>query len=84
MKNHFRLIFLLLIVVVSLGCKSSQNPKNYSDSLIVLPGALNISYDKISETPPAGAGGIFNVTSKLGGLRPSRCIPRQKSGVLCG
>jgi len=39
---------------------------------------------KESETPPAGAGGIFNVTSKLGGLQPSRYISRQESGVLGG
>jgi len=38
----------------------------------------------ISETPPAGAGGIFNVTSKFGGLQPSRYISRQEFGVLCG
>jgi hypothetical protein len=43
-----------------------------------------IFYLLLSETPPAGAGGIFNVTSKLGGLQPSRYISRQESGVLCG
>jgi hypothetical protein len=38
----------------------------------------------MSETPPAGAGGFFKDTSKLGVLRTSRCISRQESGALCG
>jgi len=37
-----------------------------------------------TETTPAGAGCIFNITSKLGGIQPSRYIFRQESGVLCG
>ena len=45
---------------------------------------IGITIDKTSEAPPARAGGIFNVTSKLGGLQPSRYISRQESGVLCG
>ncbi len=46
-----RLIFLLLLVIF-FGCqtKPSQNPKNYSDSLIILSGASNISYAKIDST----------------------------------
>jgi hypothetical protein len=52
MKKHSRLVFLLLAIVVFIGCqtKSSQNPKDYSDSLIVLPGASNISYGKVNNT----------------------------------
>jgi len=37
-----------------------------------------------TETTPAGAGCIFNITSKLGGIQPSRYISRQEPGVLCG
>jgi hypothetical protein len=50
MINYLRLVFVLLIAVVLLDCqtKSSQNPKDHSDSLIVLPGASNISYAKVN------------------------------------
>ena len=50
MIKYSRLIFLLLMVAVSFGCKSSQNPKDYSDSLVVLPGARNINYGKVNKT----------------------------------
>ncbi len=52
MSHNTRLIFIVLIVVTLLGCqtKSIQDPKNYSDSLIVLSGATNINYAKVNKT----------------------------------
>jgi len=52
MKNKSYLIFLLLSVVIFFGCqtKSSQNPKDYSDSLVLLPTAANIYYGKVNNT----------------------------------
>ncbi len=51
MKTFSRLIFLFLpVILFSCQAKSSQNPKDYSESLIVLPGASSISYEKVKNT----------------------------------
>jgi hypothetical protein len=50
MKTFSRIIFLFLLVILfSCQAKSSQNPKDYSDSLLVLPGATNILYAKANQ-----------------------------------
>ncbi len=50
-KSSFYIsVALLLVVLYGCHAKSSQNPKGYSDSLIVLSGASNISYAKIGNT----------------------------------
>jgi hypothetical protein len=50
-KRIFNISVALLLVVL-FGChtKSSQNPKDYSDSLLVLSGASDISYAKVGNT----------------------------------
>lgn len=52
MKLNLSAISFLLIAFVCSGCKtqSSQNPKDYSDSLVVLSGAININYGKVNRT----------------------------------
>jgi hypothetical protein len=51
MKKLFCLSALLLIAFFC-GCqaKPSQNPKDYSSSLIVLPGASSINYARVNKT----------------------------------
>jgi hypothetical protein len=50
MRKHCLLLLILLLAAVSLGCKSSQNPKDYSDSLVVISGAKNVNYGKVNKT----------------------------------
>jgi hypothetical protein len=49
-KNIFFTSVLLAVIISGCQTKASQDPKNYSGSLIVLPGALNINYAKVNNT----------------------------------
>ncbi len=50
MKKLSFSLALLAILISSCQTKANQDPKNYSESLIVLAGATNISYAKVDNT----------------------------------
>lgn len=51
MKGYSQYIFILTVILF-VGCqnKSSQNPKDYSDSLIIYPDATNVFHAKVNQT----------------------------------
>ena len=50
MKNLSFSLALLAVLVSGCQTKANQDPKNYSESLIVLSGATNINYAKVNNT----------------------------------
>lgn len=51
MRSNFKIaLLLIMIIVASCQSKPSQNPKDYSDSLLVLNNATNIFYAKVNQT----------------------------------
>jgi hypothetical protein len=51
MKSHSQYLSIpILILFVGCQNKSSQNPREYSDALIVYPGATNIYYAKVNQS----------------------------------
>lgn len=49
-KLFFSIALLLVVIIYGCQTKSSQDPKKYSESLIILSGATNIDYAKVNKT----------------------------------
>ena len=49
MRKIFTLLFMV-VMVLSCSTKSSQSPSDFSNSLTILSGAINVKYAKLNRT----------------------------------